>query len=146
MCGNSTCRLANCCYVAVRYITRLAAFEEILDEGAKMSIGIKRHLFSAFIWKTGLPDASEMATPKRVRASVHNSFFSRMDNRKIKMDNKKSLAYTLNLVGYQKRLCLQFYNTVLRLVWRFVQQCPPKLSRGFCTFASNFALAPATKH
>ena len=28
-----------------RYVRRLAAFEEILDEGAKMSIGIKRHLF-----------------------------------------------------------------------------------------------------
>ena len=28
-----------------RYVRRLAAFEEILDEGAKMSIGIKRHPF-----------------------------------------------------------------------------------------------------
>ena len=28
-----------------RHVRRLAAFEEILDEGAKMSIGIKRHLF-----------------------------------------------------------------------------------------------------
>ena len=28
-----------------RYVRRLAAFEEILDEGAKTSIGIKRHLF-----------------------------------------------------------------------------------------------------
>ena len=30
-----------------RYVRRLAAFQEILDEGAKMSIGIKRHLFLA---------------------------------------------------------------------------------------------------
>ena len=28
-----------------RYVRRLAAFEESLDEGAKMSIGIKRYLF-----------------------------------------------------------------------------------------------------
>ena len=28
-----------------RYVRRLSAFEEILDEGAKMSIEIKRHLF-----------------------------------------------------------------------------------------------------
>ena len=28
-----------------RYVRRLAAFEEFLDEGAKMSIGMKRHLF-----------------------------------------------------------------------------------------------------
>ena len=27
------------------YVRRLAAFEEILDEGAKMSIGMKRHRF-----------------------------------------------------------------------------------------------------
>ena len=72
-----------------RYVRRLAAFEEFLDEGAKMSIGIKRHLFSAFIWKTGGPDASEMATPKRVRTSRPKFAFSRTDNRKIKMDNKK---------------------------------------------------------
>ena len=70
------------------YVIRLAAFEEILDEGAKMSIRIK-HLFSAFIWKTGGPDASEMATLKRVRTSRPKFAFSRMDNRKIKMHNKK---------------------------------------------------------
>ena len=70
------------------YVRRLAVFKEILDEGAKMSIGIK-HPLSAFIWKTGGPDASEMATPKRMRTSHPKFAFSRMDNRKIKMDNKK---------------------------------------------------------
>ena len=59
-----------------RYVRRLAAFEEILDEGAKMSIGIKRHFFSAFIWKTGGPDASEMAAPKRMRTSRPKFAFS----------------------------------------------------------------------
>ena len=49
-----------------RYVRRLAAFKEFLDEGTKMSTGIK-HLFRAFMWKTGGPDISEMATPKRVR-------------------------------------------------------------------------------
>ena len=72
-----------------RYVRRLAAFEEILDEGAKMSIGIKRHFLSFFIWKTGGPDAWEMATPKRVRTSPPKFAFSIVDNRKIKIDNIK---------------------------------------------------------
>ena len=84
-----------------RYVRRLAALEEILNEGAKMSIGIK-HLFIAFIWKTGGPDASEMATPKRVRTFRPKFTFSRMDNRNIRWTIKKSLAYTLNLLSYQK--------------------------------------------
>ena len=71
------------------YVRRLAAFEEILDKGVKMPIAMKRHFFSFFMWKTGGPDASEMATPKRVQTSRPKFAFSRMDNRKIKMDNKK---------------------------------------------------------
>ena len=90
--GNSACKLANRCYVAVTLRQTLSCLEEILDEGAKMSIGIKRHLFSTFIWKSGGPDASEMATPKRLRRSRPKFAFSKMDNKKIKMDNKKNLS------------------------------------------------------
>ena len=72
-----------------RYVRRLAAFEEILNEKAKMSIGIKRHFFSAFLWKTGGPDASEVATPKQVRTSHPKFAFSRVDNRKMRWTIKK---------------------------------------------------------
>ena len=63
-----------------RYVRRLAAFEEILDEGAKMSIGIK-HFLAPLYGRRG-PDASEMATPKRVGTSRPKFAFSRMDNKK----------------------------------------------------------------
>ena len=48
--------------------------------------------FSAFIWKTSGPDASEITIPKRLRTSRPNFSFPGMDNRKIKMDNKKKLS------------------------------------------------------
>ena len=43
--GNSIVNLQIVVMLLSRYVRRLAAFEEILDEGAKMSIGIKQHLF-----------------------------------------------------------------------------------------------------
>ena len=59
--GNSTCKLRNRFYVAVKLRQTLSCLRRNFERRSQDVNRDKRRFFSSFIWKAGGPDASEMA-------------------------------------------------------------------------------------
>ena len=76
-----------------RYVRRLAAFEEILDERANMPIGIKRHLFLRLYMEDRWPRRLGNAYSQASADVPSKILFLEMDNRNIKMATKHDFVY-----------------------------------------------------